>query len=177
MVDEFTRNEERKTIKNATIVAEKKRNIDNSKRNVRDRNPKPRNNSRKRSLSPPKTYSRRDSPKRSAPRGPFDILIIGLGDVLNSFVEAVEDKCLDMRFRPDVAYLDYRDDVKGKILSFQQSASLGCFAVLFCERKREDSRNVSMQLFSIQGTRGICLSLYNKLTCCRIRFKLIDYLY
>jgi hypothetical protein len=67
-----------------------------------------------------------------------------------------------MRFRPDIAYLDYRDDVKSRILSFQQGASMGCFAVLFCERKREDSRNVSMQLFSIQGTRGTYLRLFIK---------------
>jgi RNA recognition motif. (a.k.a. RRM, RBD, or RNP domain) len=156
LVDEFTRNEERKAIRSATVVAEKKRNIDNSNRNARDRdrNQKPRR-SRKRSLSPLPTYPRRNSIQKRAPsQGPFDILIIGLGDVLNSFVESVQDKCLDMRFRPDIAYLDYRDDVKGRIVSFQQSASMGCFAVLFCERKREDSRNVSMQLFSIQGTRG-----------------------
>lgn len=97
---------------------------------------------RKRSLSPV-----------SKSNGPADILIIGLGDVLNTFVESLEAKCKELRMAVEVSFLDYKDDVKGKIARFK--TDMNALGVLFCERKREESRNVSLQIFSATGSRGI----------------------
>ena len=91
----------------------------------------------------------------AAVSGAHDVQLIGLADVLDSFVEQVESRCTQANLRWKTTFLSYQDDISSKVRHFHQ---MGVSGIIFLEQQGEKDRTVAVQVFPLnsQSKGGFC---------------------
>lgn len=74
--------------------------------------------------------------------------IIVLGDLKQSFVNLVEDRCYDMHVTYETMFLSTHQNLEQTVAQVKSNGILG---IIFLERSREASNSVALQICSLSG--------------------------
>jgi hypothetical protein len=114
----------------------------------RDNSPDTRNHSNRLSGSESFRFTSLYTAYNTAVPGVHDVQLIGLDDVLDSFVEQVESRCTQANLRWKTTFLSFQDDIYSKVRQFHQ---MGVSGIIFVERKGEKDRTVAVQIFPLNN--------------------------